>query len=242
MDTAHLLRDAAAFALKTTAAASAVVAVAAALFVLFRTNSLHTLRTRIWHLVMGTRACTQEEIARALHDRDDLIQFRHFLGIQARTVKRAAAVAEWARKHDEEPGDIYDCDTLFDRERCRLKEEKVPGRFGLAFRGVVFVCMLLYFTGPWFMLGLRSDQVLVPINEELTTWVWISETSARSLWGSEILTPESCSYGVKAEVPSWPDDYESMTSICNSFADPRLETSIANISRLTRLLLEPAPI
>jgi hypothetical protein len=98
------------------------------------------------------------------------------------------------------------------------------------------MCAFLYFIGPWFMLGLRSDQVLVPMDEKLTTWFWLSEKSARSAWGSEILTPETCSYGVKADVPPWPD-YAAMTNICNSFADPRLKSSIANIAALTRFLL-----
>lgn len=97
MDTEHLLRDAAALAFKTTAAGTICVAVIAGLVVIFRTNSLHAIRTRVWHLVMGKRDCRDDDVARAIRDRDDLVQFRHFLGIQARTVAQAAEIARWAR-------------------------------------------------------------------------------------------------------------------------------------------------
>ena len=184
---------------------------------------------------MGHRECKDEEIARAIQDRDDLVQFRHFLGIQARTVTQAAAISKWARENNEDPADIYECGNLFDRESCALDRKRVPGRVGLTVRAAVWVCALLYFTAPWFLLAPRSGEVLVPVSG-LSEWLWISETSARSFWGARVLTADKCSYGVKAGVPAWPQ-YSLMTSICDSFSDPRTKQLLGNIRKTTWLIL-----
>lgn len=236
MDTEHLLRDAVALAFKTTAAGTLLIAVAAGLFVILRTNSLHVLRTRVWHLVMGKRDCRDEDVARAIRDRDDLVQFRHFLGIQARTVGQAAAIARWARDNNEDPDDIYECGELFDLEACELKKDKVPGTGKRFFQGAVWVGVFLYVTSPWIYFAPRADEALVPVDKSLSTWVWLSETRARSFWGGEILTAESCPYGVKADVPQWPEA-QAMDGLCDAFVDPAIKPLLQRIIGMTRFIL-----
>lgn len=236
MDTEHLLRDAVALAFKTTAAGTLLVAVAAGLLVIFRTNSLHVLRIRVWHLVMGKRDCRDEDVARAIRDRDDLVQFRHFLGLQARTVAQAAAIAKWARDNNEEPHDIYECGELFDLEACELKKDKVPGTGRRFFQGALWVGAFLYVTSPWIYLAPRGGEALVPVDKTLSTWVWLSETRARSFSGREVLTAESCPYGVKAHVPQWPEA-QAMVGLCDAFLDPAIKPLLQRITEMTRFIL-----
>lgn len=235
METESLFHEVAAFGLNASVATT-VLAVVAFGYVIFRTSSLHPLRARVWRIVMGQSKCQHEAIARAIQDRDDLIQFRHFLGIRARTVHRAAAIAEWARKYDEEPVDIDDCDDLFDRDACTLRTDRVPGRWMLATRFVTWIAALLILTAPWFLFGvMHSGEALVTLKGS-GEWVWISETSVRSFWGYETLSPDSCPYGVKLLVPNWPE-YGLMTRICDSFVAPDLKHALHALKMQTWVLV-----
>jgi hypothetical protein len=241
METTNLLRDVT-LALRTsflTPAALTILAIATAtvfavLLVIFRTDSTHVLLTRVWRFAMGQVKPDHTDITTALIDRDALIRFRYFLGVKARTAQRAAAIARWAREHDEELADISRCHDLFDHEHCRLIEERVPSAGAAQARmlGVFgfLVCVLV----PWYAFGLRTDQTLVRHHE---TWFVLSKTEAFPPFGSVVLKAENCPKPSEKWVKrEWPRE-ELGLSLCQTFRDTGTEAALRRLVWLERMVL-----
>lgn len=102
------------------------VLLAAIVYSICRTGSLHLVRCRLWLVLFGKEAIADEQIRSFVAARSSLIAFRFNAGVPARTLDQANRMVAWANGNDEDIYAIAAAGKYFDREELRLKESFLP--------------------------------------------------------------------------------------------------------------------
>jgi hypothetical protein len=190
-------------------------------WVCWRTRSTHVLTLRLWKLVYGKAAMADRAIAELIENRERLIKFRFFTGLQVRTLPQAMRLTSWAKKNDVEMAEVKACGHHFDLETFRVRK-RLPGDlelFGLALWaaacGVVLMAALA---------GSATDRAILKFNNS-GTWFVLSTDAAVSWKGRTRITASDCHAQVGVG-PLAPFTAEEKSSICEALTGPTNSTFI----------------
>lgn len=153
----------------------------AALFgwVMWRTESWHVLRQRIWQVTHGKGEITDPDIRRFIDEQTDLSAFRIFVGPAVRSIREARELMEWCRSRDVDLGTLRECGEHFDPHTRRIK----AGERYLKWAGRFWGCsaMLLLLAGIAALQLMTVSSTLLSIKSSGQPFL-ASESTVSSLW------------------------------------------------------------
>lgn len=214
-----------------------VAGIAATLgWICWRTRSTHVLMTRIWRLVFGKSATADQEVAKFIETRNRLVTFRFFAGVPVRTLAQAKRLIRWSTIHDEEIADIRACGDLFDREACRLVDDRIPGHMMQFLQWLITwaLASAVIFASAGFLTERAALQF-----KESKKWFFLSELAATPLSGDGVVSVKSCDTPHAKSTVTSSFSAEEIAIICKVLADPEHPTIVKQYVTQQRFLCAP---
>ena len=150
-----------------------------AIWIVWRTESMHVLRRRLWLLIHGSQDISDPAIRAFVEEQSSLTAFRMFSGIRVNSVEDAQQLIEWAKVNAISLRTISGCGDYFDAELRIVKTQKLPRRWVQRALGVLaatgFFAVMIFVCATSFSkvaFTFKSDQ----------RWFLADQSSARALW------------------------------------------------------------
>ena len=144
----------------------------ALIWIIWSTQSVHTLRFRAWRLLHGKTEIHDPDIKRFIDERNALMTFRFLSGLKVRTVESARAFARWLHEHNEDVRAVRSAGPYFDPETLQVKTDALPHRWTKRF--FFLGSFMLFLAGIYFGSMVRHDHALLRI---ISTDTWFGVTS-----------------------------------------------------------------
>jgi hypothetical protein len=157
-----------------------------------RTGSWYPILFLAWKIIVSREANKNKHISDYLSNQRDLNQFRAFTLIKSRTIKHAEKIIKWCIEKDVSHEEIRICGNLFDIEKFRIKEEKLPSKkfkIFIVFPALSIATFVFYVS----MLVAASNSVILQFKNEGPIF-FLNETEARPIFtlSDEILRKDEC--------------------------------------------------
>lgn len=191
------------------------------LWVIWRTESLHVLKRRLWLLVHGSQEVSDPVIRAYVEEQTSLMAFRMFSGIRASSLEEAQKLLQWAKLNGLELRKIGRCGEYFDPELRQVRVHKLPSLFRQTLQLIaaiaLFACAL---TG---VALLPVSQVLFTFKETQHSFL-AGRASAQTAWppapfNANLLRPSDCSQAVAANAVRTSFSEEEVTLVCQLLKD-----------------------
>ncbi len=210
-----------------------LLAFVVALFIWYRTNSMHVIFRWLWRRIAGPAKGNDTAFNDFMNAQDNLMQFRWTVG-KARTVAQMHSLIKWGQDHNEDAGDITACGPYFDRELPGLiaaGKRPTPIETILLAIGAGLVASLLIFATVFATV----PGALVTV-KETKKWLLLGEQSAKSVLnpGTERLGRDQCQQTADKRIASSGLSAREVTIICEFYADPEFSKYIATTIRVQR--------
>lgn len=153
-----------------------------------RTRSTHSLMSRLWQIFHGKRDCKDAATAAFLDSQAALMQFRFMTGVHARTTSQSHALIEWAKRNNEDMGDIAACGRYFDLEKISLKDE-LPGARDHVAKLVIIILCCASLTA--LCVGILMPKALIVFKESRQHFT-LTADHAEPLWRGEGISKGQC--------------------------------------------------
>lgn len=202
-----------------------------ALYIWNRTRSTHSLMSRLWQLFHGKRDCKDAKTATFLDGQSALMQFRFTTGVRARTASQAHALIEWAKRNNEDMGDIAACGSFFDLEKVSLKDKLPQKRHHILKFALTMTLLLALFA---LCLAILMPKAIVSLKESGVSLV-MTVNHAKPLWHGEGLSKDQC--GNQTQVEKSGLSPTDATLICKTFDEPGIAKFVGDAVYVQRLLL-----
>jgi hypothetical protein len=159
------------------------------------------------------------------------MQFRFTTGVRARTASQAHALIEWAKRNNEDMGDIAACGGYFDLERVSLKEELPHKRHHvLKFALTMTLLLALFALG----LAMLMPKAIVSLKESGVSFV-LTVNHAKPLWNGEGFSKDQCGDDGKIRTSGFSSTDAAL--ICKTFHDPGIAKFVEDAVFVQRLFL-----
>ncbi len=113
------------------------------IWIIWRTESWHMVRRRLWSLVHGKEELSDEATRNYVNQQTSLAAFNVFAGVPVRTLRDAHQLMEWCKARDVDLGELRMCGDYFDPETRHVNDRWLPPVwFGKAMR-VFALCIVL---------------------------------------------------------------------------------------------------
>lgn len=157
---------------------SLILVAVAALFVCWKTRSLHPINMRLLRLVLPTGQIQCKIVDETLSNQSSLIKFRMAHGVHCRTLQDAQNLAKFATDRNLPLELVGMSGDKFDARELKLKYERERARaWFLLPGGTVSVCALL--ASAFLYIALNSS-LLISL-KETDNWYWLGPTEATAL-------------------------------------------------------------
>lgn len=152
------------------------------IWVLWRTQSRHVLKYRLWRMVHGSQEISDPEVCAYVNEQTSLMSFRFMSGIPVKTLENARQLIQWAKFHDVEMSEVAMCGNYFDPDLRKIRLDKLPSsrlqKANATLTALIFLVSLvcLFFaslddalirlraTDHWLLLRDGQAKVLFPIS------------------------------------------------------------------------------
>lgn len=161
------------------------------LWVIWRTESRHTLIHRLWQLVHGNQEITDPEIKAFINEQNSLMSFRFIAGVPVSTLEQARQLIQWTKLRKVEMFALRMAGRYFDPDKRQIRVEDLPSKLtqkawlasALLLLPVIFVSASLAFLDSAFVKVKATDR-----------WLLMSENEARPVrpFISESIQKTSC--------------------------------------------------
>ena len=202
-----------------------------ALYIWNRTRSTHSLMSRLWQLFHGKRDCKDATTATFLDGQSALMQFRFTTGVRARTAGQAHALIEWAKRNNEDMGDIAACGGFFDLEKVGLKDDLPRNHHHILKFAFTMALLLALFA---LCLAMLMPKAIVSLKASGASFV-MSTNHAKPLWQGDGFSKDQCRDVEQFETTGFTSTDAKL--ICKMFDDPGITKFINDAIFVQRLLL-----
>lgn len=200
---------------------AAIVALAG--WILWRAGSTHVFLARAWTLINGKEQSHDPTVRRWLGERGSLMQFRVMTGVRCRTLREARRLIGWARRHDEEVGDIARCRSYFDLSRPGLKPFTASAAQFLIAGGLTALAAVILLCG---LLLATSNQAWVSVKDGSGTSMLLGVDAIRVLHSQQRFDAEDCATDRVALAARVDLPLAELDTACGWFRDSGLEAKV----------------
>jgi Family of unknown function (DUF6216) len=210
--------------LTTLSSLSGAVAIAAPLcmvalfvWVIFRTESRHTLRFRLWQLIQGNREISDPAIRNYVDEQNSLMSFRFIAGVPVRDLEHAHQLIEWTKLRNVEMYALRMAGEYFDSEHRVIDAKKLPHKFSQGIKlflaslaiPVVLLCSVLIY----------SDSAVMSI-KATGRWMLMREAETKAAWPlmQTPLTKTHCAAGPAPSARETSFTDQEVTILCQVLA------------------------
>ncbi|WP_431099353.1 DUF6216 family protein [Polaromonas aquatica] len=149
------------------------------LWVIWRTESRHTLIHRLWQLVHGNQEIVDPDIKAFVNEQNSLMSFRFIAGVPVSTLEQARQLIQWTKLRNVEMLTLRMAGKYFDPDQRQVRTQELPSKF---MQWIKLISLALCF--PVMFLGTSvafMDSAVVKVN--LTNRrLLLSESEARPIW------------------------------------------------------------
>jgi hypothetical protein len=202
-----------------------------ALYVWNRTRSTHSLMSRLWQLFNGKRECKDAKTAAFLDAQSALMQFRFTTGVRARTGSQSHTLIEWAKRNNEDIGDIAACGNYFDLEKVSLRDELPRNRNHLLKFALTMALLLTLFT---LCLGMLMPRAILTFKESGQVFTMTANNAKRPR-ADDGLSTVQCKDAARVEASGFSPHDAAL--ICEMLNDPGISKYIRDALFEQRILL-----
>jgi len=161
------------------AVAAPVCMVGLFVWAIFRTESRHTLRFRLWQLIQGNREISDPVIRSYIDEQNSLMSFRFIAGVGASNLEKAHQLIRWTQLRKVEMHALRMAGDYFDSELRVVHIKKLPGKIIQGIKlalvalaiPVVLACFALIYVDSAVMKIKATDR-----------WTLITENEAKAIW------------------------------------------------------------
>lgn len=168
------------------------------IWVIWRTESRHTLVHRLWQLIHGNQEISDPEIRAFISEQNSLMSFRFIAGVPVSTLEHARQLIQWTKLRNVEMFTLRMAGRYFDPDQRHVRVEDLPSKLMQLIKltsVVLFIPMIFVFTSIAF---LDSAILKVKITDR---WLLMSENEARPLWPltADSIHKATCSIDTSAD-------------------------------------------
>lgn len=98
------------------------------LWVIWRTESRHTLIHRLWQLVHGNQEITDPEIKAFINEQNSLMSFRFIAGVPVSNLEQARQLIQWTKLRKVEMFALRMAGRYFDPDKRQIRVEDLPSK------------------------------------------------------------------------------------------------------------------
>lgn len=200
-------------------------------WVLWRTESWHMLRRRLWLLVHGKEEIADTDIRTYVNDQTSLAAFQVFAGVPVRTLSEAHTLMEWCRARDVELGVLRLCGCYFDHHARRVKTRWLPPIWAGKAVGVSALCVF-YFALMAVYAAISMPSALSV--KETGQSFFATETGIRKTWPSfsaATLAAEDCGKPTADEAARTGFSERDIVIMCGVLKDPEFAAFVQRNAR-----------
>jgi hypothetical protein len=149
------------------------------LWVIWRTESRHTLIHRLWQLVHGNQEIADPEVKAFINEQNSLMSFRFIAGVPVSNLEQARQLIQWTKLRKVEMFALRMAGRYFDPDKRQVRVEDLPSKLTQCLRlTAVFVLFpMIFASGSLAFL----DSALVKI-KATDRWLLMSKNEARPIW------------------------------------------------------------
>lgn len=207
-------------------------------WVVWRTESWHMLRRRIWLLVHGKEEISDPGIREYVEEQNNLAAFHVFAGVQVATLAEARTLMAWCKARHVDLGVLRICGPYFDPEARRIKERWLPPRWvGHAIGAVAMGFLLAAVVSAWamtlpplLMLKKTEQRFFADGTELRRPWPLLPFSARR-------LRPEDCEKPVDGEAARTGFSERDIAILCPVLKDPEFGAYVKNAASDQRVFL-----
>lgn len=162
------------------------------LWVIWRTESRHTLIHRLWQLVHGNQEISDPEIKAFINEQNSLMSFRFIAGVPVNNLEQARQLIQWTKLRDVEMFALRMAGRYFDPDKRQVRVDDLPSKLARRIWLASLALLLLMIFASASLAFLDSALVKVRVTDR---WALLSENEAKLVWPliSEPIGKTSCS-------------------------------------------------
>lgn len=206
------------------------------IWVIWRTESWHLLRRRIWQVTHGRGDITDAGIRKFVEEQTNLAAFRIFVGPSVNRLQDAHKLMEWCQARNVDLGALRMCGDHFDAESRRVKTGDQYLSLARYFWGINAIFFLL--TGLISLYLIVAPHVLLSIKASGQHFL-ASETSIRVAWplvGGQKMSVKDCERPTDA-AERLQFSNEDVAILCDLIGAPKYKAYIGDALRTQRMSL-----
>lgn len=163
------------------------------MYVIYKTESLHMLRLRLWHWLFGRVPVIDSEVKSLIGQQSDLMAFRLFSGLRVNTLDEIHQLKIWSQSKGISLSQLSEITPFFDASHRRIKNPLFPKLLHL-----VVVWLALVLAAASLFIGMER-RVSIVINDT-GNWYWVDMQGAQQTFFNlplapsrgKPLTPQQC--------------------------------------------------
>jgi hypothetical protein len=192
-----------------------------ACYAVFRLNSTHLIREKVWSSFVGDKDFSDEKLNAFARDQLDLSRFRVVYGVTAKSVEDLHGLLSWMENHAISPGDVKRARGWIEPSRNHPLE--IPSKRYIAASVAVVGILILSLFAP--VTASDSKTAMLKMNDS-GTWFFSNGASASAVWGSWRIDSQSC---INRELPMSGETgltADETKALCDGIASGALKTTV----------------